>query len=88
MSTDYGLKCVDCDATYVGDNMKKWAVDPLPEEAEAIKRFMDALDRLSHISLEVSAYWYTDDLIGFLRWIAQHSTHKLVVVDEYGKEYR
>ena len=87
MSTDYGLKCADCNQVIIQENLSKWAVEPLVEAAEHIERFMAAFDRVSELSMEISAYWCSYDLPALLRWIAQHSHHKLIVVDEYGKEY-
>ena len=88
MSTDYGIRCVDCNIDKVPDNLKRYAIEDIFEAVPALVNLKKAADDASIgvLMIEVS----TDCVQGFsdfLEWIVEHHQHKLVMVDEYGDIY-
>ena len=86
MSTDYGLHCPHCNATYIEDGMREYMTHGILElrcELEnlaiALLPLMGDIDRISACSL-------ADDLPALLAFLIVHKTHPLTIIDEYGKE--
>jgi hypothetical protein len=89
MSTDYGLKCLDCDKSIVQDNMRQYEANDALNAVialAALKRAINDVSSYGCLSVDVSADWCTFGFDRFLDWIYKHYQHRLVVVDEYGKE--
>lgn len=90
MSTDYGLKCVDCDKSFVPDNLGSYAIHDALRAVNALadlRRAQKAIRSFGVMEVEVSAYWCPERFNDFLDWVEEHHQHKLVVVDEYDEEY-
>jgi hypothetical protein len=90
MSTDYGLKCIDCNKSICPDNLGEYAVHDALKAISALanlRRAISAVSSIGVLDVEVSAYWCPQMFNYFLDWALEHHQHKLVVVDEYGKEY-
>jgi len=89
MSTDYGLRCVDCDSNRVQENLGRYAIEDILKAVPALARLKQAAIEASVgvLDIELSCYCVPYMFNDFLDWVVEHHEHKLVMVDEYGDEY-
>jgi hypothetical protein len=85
MSTDYGLKCKQCDKSIVPDNMRSYDIDYIVKHLPDLVALGKAHNAL-RAYIYITTHW-CDNFNDFLDWIVAHETHPLVVVDEYGDEH-
>ena len=85
MSTDYGLRCLDCMEDCVNENMGEYAAQIAMDGAEQLVALYEWY-RTQSVSVEISAYW-CHNLVDFIEWLNLHKGHRFVIVDEYGKEH-
>jgi hypothetical protein len=84
MSTDYGLRCIECDADLVLEGLHKWGAEIARDRRALIRTLY-----VSAVALEadVSTYWLPGGAVALEQlsdFIGAHEGHTLVVVDEYG----
>jgi len=87
MSTDYGLHCPHCNATYIENNMHLYNVHSILEYRAALLNLAKAYLPLSGEIDHISACLLADDLPALLTFLIAHETHPLTIIDEYGKVY-
>jgi len=88
MSTDYGLKCLDCNKSIVPENLGSYAINDVLKAVSALADLKRAVIAVSvgTLQVEVSAYWCPESFDDLLDFAAEHHQHELVIVDEYGRE--
>lgn len=87
MSTDYGLRCKQCNSDVVPDNMRMYGIDIIKRDILALIELGKVYPKLDGGDVEIHAYWCDYGFKDFLTWLVTHENHALVVVDEYGHEH-
>ena len=83
MSTDYGIKCLDCNDEYITEYLGEYMISDVIEQSSSIKTFFDSYKNVG-VSIDVTAYWCPNGLTDLFEFISKHADHKLVEINEYG----